>query len=133
MDDLEIELGEIEDELELNLQNEITIDLDDEDQLEGDLLISKKEEGVQLEKKISPPAMTIYEKINIITERVKQLDNGFKTTMESEVERMGLSKSYDIATLEFNSGKLPPYYVKRNHPNGSYEMWKHEDFLFFPE
>ena len=43
MDDLEIELGEIEDELELNLQNEITIDLDDEDQLTGDLLIVKSD------------------------------------------------------------------------------------------
>ena len=50
-----------------------------------------------------------------------------------EVKKLGLSKSYDIAILEFEMNKLPTYYLKRVMPNNTYEMWKHEDFNFFPK
>ena len=83
--------------------------------------------------KITIPVMTIYEKVCIISERVKYLDNGFKSTIEKEVEKLGLSKSYDIAMLEFEMNKLPPYYLKRVMPNNTYEVWKHDEFKFFPK
>ena len=83
--------------------------------------------------KITTPVMTIYEKVCIISERVKYLDNGYKSTMEEEIEKLSLSKSYDIAMLEFQMNKLPPYYLKRVMPNNTYEVWKHEDFKFFPK
>lgn len=85
------------------------------------------------EKKITSPIMTIYEKVSVISERVKYLDNGYKTTLPKEVQEMDLSKSYDIAMLEFETNSLPPYYLKRVMPNNTYEVWKHEDFLFFPK
>ena len=34
---------------------------------------------------------------------------------------------------EFKLKKLPPYSLKRVYPDGRYEVWKHEDFLFFPD
>ena len=83
-------------------------------------------------KKITSPIMTIYEKVCIISERVKYLDNGYKSTIENEIEELGLSKSYDIAMLEFEMNKLPKYYIKRVMPNNTYELWEHGDFKFFP-
>ena len=76
--------------------------------------------------------MTIYEKTKVISERIKQLDNGYKTTIEKEVKERNIYKSYDIAILEFELGKIPKYYVKRVLPNNTYELWSHDDFEFFP-
>ena len=90
-------------------------------------------ELVYNKEKFTSPIMTIYEKVSVISERVKYLDNGYKSTIEEDVKRLGLSKSYDIAMLEFNMNKLPPYYIKRVMPNNTYEVWKHDDFKFFPK
>ena len=71
----------------------------------------------EIKKKITLPKMTNYEKCIIISERVNQLN---------------LHSSIDIAIKEFELGKLPEYKVIRTLPNGCYEVWKHEDFKFFP-
>ena len=84
------------------------------------------------EEKITSPVMTIYEKTRVISERIKQLDNGYKSTIEKEINERNLFKSYDIATLEFQMGKIPSYYIKRILPNNTYELWSHEDFKFYP-
>lgn len=108
---------------------------EEENQLDEDfsLVDFTSDNLVYNEKKITSPVMTIYEKICIISERIKYLDNGYKTTIEEEVKNLGLSKSYDIAMLEFEMNKLPPYYLKRVMPNSTYEVWKHDDFEFFPK
>lgn len=84
------------------------------------------------EVKITPPTMNIFEKAEIIKWRVRQLDNGYKTTIEDVVKELNLTDSYSIATAEFDRKKLPPYEIKRTLGDGSYEIWKHEDFEFFP-
>ena len=106
-------------------ENQIDEDFSVVDYTEEDLVFNKT--------KITSPVMTIYEKVSIISERVKYLDNGYKTTIMEEVEKLGLSKSYDIAMLEFQMNKLPTYYLKRVMPNNTYEIWKHEDFKIFPK
>jgi len=88
--------------------------------------------GVENTTKITLPIMTIYEKSKVISNRVSQLDQNYKSTMEKEIKELGLTKSYDIAMLEFSNGKLPPYEVKRQFPNNTYELWRHEDFEIFP-
>ena len=108
--------------------------LEEENELDEDfnLVDFTSENLVFTDKKITSPIMTIYEKVCIISERVKYLDNGYKTTMEKEVQELGLSKSYDIAMLEFEMKKMPTYYLKRVLPNNTYEVWKHDDFKLFP-
>lgn len=85
------------------------------------------------EVKITPPIMYLFEKAEIIKSRVRQLDEGFKTTIPDLVRERGIHRSIDIAFLEFSEGKIPPYEIKRTLGGGSYEIWKHEDFEFFPD
>tara|TARA_Y100000593_G_C4184494_1_gene273692 strand:+ start:276 stop:623 length:348 start_codon:yes stop_codon:yes gene_type:complete len=108
---------------------------EEENQLDEDfsLVDFTSDNLIYNDKKITSPIMTIYEKVSIISERIKYLDNGYKTTIEEEIKKLGLSKSYDIAMLEFEMNKLPPYYLKRVMPNNTYEVWKHDDFEFFPK
>jgi DNA-directed RNA polymerase subunit K/omega len=105
-------------------------DLDDVDFLET--LEFNNEELYSKERK-TPPLMWWNEKCIIISKRIKQLNNGMKTTIPEIVEREKIIKSYDIAIREFDLGKLPKYYLKRRLPNGTYELWSHEDFEFFPK
>ena len=47
--------------------------------------------------------MTIYEKTKVISERIKQLDNGYKTTIEKEVkERWYLSRAMILLSWSLN-------------------------------
>ena len=66
-------------------------------------------------------------------ERVKMLDDGYKSTIEDIIKKEGIHKSYDIAMREFDLGSLPTYYVKRVLPNNTYEIWQHSDFVYFPK
>lgn len=86
-----------------------------------------------ISEKISPPKMTIAESVNLISERIRQLDNGYKSTIEDVIEEEKLIKSFDIAIREFELKMLPPYKIKRSHSNGTYELWSPEEIKFFPE
>lgn len=97
-------------------------DIEEEDRISSNEIVDK----------ITLPIMSIYEKSKIISNRIKQLDQNFKTTMEEEVAKLKLTSSYDIAMLEFQNSKLPPYIIKRQFPNNTYELWRHEDFEIFP-
>jgi len=100
-----------------------------------DIIIEESENIVVNQEKKSKETlavMTIYEKNNIIKERIKQLDNNYKTTLPDEVRARNLTASYDIAILEFDNKALPNLEVIRRFPDGSYEKWKMEDFEFFP-
>lgn len=103
----------------------------DEDIIEEDIdkyIVFEKENNI----KITLPIMTIYEKVNIITQRVKQLDSNYKTTVPEEIKEKGINKSIEIALLEFDMKKLPNFSIIRKLPNGTYEKWKLTDFEEFP-
>ena len=85
------------------------------------------------QEKLDLPRMTNFEKATLIKKRVKQLNNGYKSTMEDIVKENKLTRAFDIAMLEFELGKLPYYEIKRERGDGSYELWRHDDFKFFPD
>lgn len=83
-------------------------------------------------ERISLPIMTIYEKAEIIKKRVKQLNNGYKSTIEDTIKQKGFFRSYDIAMEEFRQKKIPNIEIKRKRGDGTFEIWKLEDFEFIP-
>lgn len=85
-----------------------------------------------LKEKKTPPIMTSFEKNCYMAKRIIQLNNGYKSTIEDVIEKEGIHKSHDIAHREFELNRTPKYYIKRNLPNGYYELWSHDDFEFFP-
>ena len=111
--------------------DEITIDFDEVDDVS--LQVIGDEDQKYTEKKITLPVMSVYEKVNIISARMKQLNSGFRSTIEDILKEENIVRSYDIAMKEFELGKLPPYHVKRILPNGNYELWRHEDFSIYPD
>jgi len=103
----------------------------------GDDIIEENEaidiiETKERSEKITAPVMTIYEKIDILTQRVNQLNNGYKTTVPDQVMANNLTKSIDISILEFDLRKLPPLKTIRKFPDGTYEVWEMSDFEEFP-
>ena len=92
--------------------------------------------------RIMNPIMTDFEKSNVIAARAKQIDRSltFKhngrdvlSKVMDQIKAMGLTSSREIAEYEFNTGNLPPYKYYRRNYNGTYEVWRHEDFLYFPK
>ena len=77
--------------------------------------------------------MTIFEKAEIIKHRVKQLNNGYKSTVEDIVKQKRLISSYDIAMEEFRLKKIPDSKIKRKRGDGTFELWTIEDFDFIPD
>ena len=98
----------------------------------GQPSIAQRFKAGELIRRIIDSILSINPKSKIISMRIDQLENGYKSTIESIIKKENLSKSYDIAMREFELGKLPKYYIKRERPNKEYELWKHEDFLYFP-
>lgn len=113
-----------------NIDNQIDGDIE-----EDEIIINEEKDiynNKEREEKITLPIMTIYEKVNIISQRIKQLDNNYKTMLPEEVKDNNINKSFDIAMLEFNKKKLPNLYVIRPFPDGSYERWTIDEFEEFP-
>ena len=107
--------------------------LDLNDLLEEDFIVDEVEnQGKQVKEKITPPIMSSFEMTQVISKRIKQLDKGYKSTIENTIKEENITKSYEIAIREFQLGKLPKYYIKRELPNKDYELWSHDDFLYFP-
>lgn len=124
----------------MDLDDLIEVDIEDDENLEDDDELEEEyiEDIINYkhkknEKNITLPVMTRYEKSVIISKRIKQLDNNYKTTIPEIVKKEKLTKSFDIAMKEFQLGKLPPYIIKRTFKDGTYEEWKHEDFKYFPQ
>lgn len=115
----ELELGD-------NIDDEII-------ESEEDLLdIEIEQKNYKNKVNITLPVLTKYEKSVIIGERVKQLNNNYKTNIPEIVKDLGLIKSFDIAIEEYKNRKLPPFIIKRELGGGKYEEWKLEDFLYLP-
>ena len=111
----------------------IDIEIEDTDEEEDETILSTTTKSRYLKEKKTPPIMTSFEKTSYIAKRVIQLNNGFKSTADDVIKKEGLHKSHDIAVREFELNRTPKYYIKRNLPNGYYELWSHEDFEFFPK
>lgn len=106
-------------------------DEDEEILIEYDI----QEEEEEITKKITNPILTTYEFSNLMSKRIQQLEDGFKSTLdEEEISEKNLISSYEIAKEEFNQRKLPPCFkVKKIFPNGRFELWDIKDFKFLPE
>ena len=104
--------------------NDVIFD-NDEEELE--------EDSRQRKNRISLPIMYEYEMSNVLEKRQQSIDKGSVSKMETEISRLGITSSYEIALLEFKSGKLPNYKLIRNFDKGIYEVWRHSDFLYFPK
>lgn len=128
---------------EYDSDNDVLFESDEEDNDEEKEEKVKEEKvvGKELKEKTSIPVMTKFEKSNIISSRIEQINkskcfkyNGKKvlSIIEDELIEKGISEPFEIANIEFDRGKLPPYKLKRAYFDGSYEIWRHEDFEFFP-
>lgn len=111
--------------------DDLTIDLDDGNEIPLQPT-NMKRELIFTEKKTTLPVMTTAEKVNVISARIRQLNMGYKSTIEDILEKEKIIRSYDIAMREFELGKIPTYYIKRVLPNGMYELWSHDDFSLYP-
>ena len=109
-------------------------DIDDPIESDEDFYFEEVEENVvekQIFEKKTPPIMWDYEKANIITKRKLQIDKGSLAQVSENLLR-NVYSSYEIALLEFENGTID-YVVKRVIDGGYYELWKHNDFKFFPK
>lgn len=89
---------------------------------------------MEVKNKMTSPVMSTYEKSSVIIKRIKGLDSNKPSNIPlSELKSLGLSSSYDIAIYEFENNKLPYYEIIRTYPNGNYEVWKHDDFKYYPD
>ena len=113
----------------------------DDDVKENDILDYEESEIKNIEtksreniNKITIPKMTIYEKSVVVANRTHQIENGYLSNLNKDfLKDNNITSSYDIALEEFKQDKLPSYVIKREFPNGTYEIWKHSDFKFFPK
>jgi DNA-directed RNA polymerase subunit K/omega len=102
---------------------------DDEVLIEYD--IQEKEEEVE---KRTNPILSLYEFSNLMTKRIEQLEDGYKSNLsKEEIKEKNLVLSHEIAKEEFKEKKFPPFKIKRMLPNGRYELWDLEDMKFLPE
>ena len=107
----------------------------DEDGSDEEVYFEEVEVNVvekQILNKKTPPIMWEYEKTNIITKRKIQIDNGSVARGVSKEALRNVHSSYEIALLEFENGMID-YTVKRVMDGGYYELWKHNDFEYFPK
>lgn len=140
MEDLDWDMSDNE---EYDSDNDTLFESDGEDdnKEQKEDKVEKTTTVKELKDKTSIPVMTKFEKSNIISTRVQQINkskcfvyNGKKvlSIIEDELIEQGISEPFEIANIEFDRGKLPPYRLKRAYFDGNYEIWRHEDFEFFP-
>lgn len=78
-----------------------------------------KKTFVTKENRITKPLLTKYERVRILSERVKQL-TGMAKPMIKNYEKMSPK---EIAYAELKA-KTIPYYIDRTLPNGNRERWE---------
>lgn len=71
------------------------------------------------EERITPPVLTIYEKVRILGVRAKQLAMGAKVMLKNP----GNKSALELAELELKHNMIP-FIIHRPLPNGKYERWK---------
>ena len=106
--------------------------IEEEEEILIDYDIQEKEEEI-IEKKTNP-ILTLYEFSNLMSKRINQLEEGFKSTLdEDEIKEKNLISSYEITKEEFKQKKFPPFKIKKIFPNGRYELWDINEIKIFPE
>lgn len=118
------EMSDMDDNLNTE-EDLITEDINDDDEIDINDIISTKEEkeiGITPnDKRISKNVMTKFEMIRIIGEREKQITMGAKPLIKQNEKSENLSyKEMAIEELKMN---MTPLKIKRL-VNGSYEIWK---------
>lgn len=108
--------------------NQFDIDDDDEDNILNTSLFSNKndyedltkiENELSLENKISSNRLTKYECTKVIGLRAQQLASG----MPSFVNTHQMTNVIDIAIKELNENKIP-FIIRRPLPDGKFEYWR---------
>lgn len=74
---------------------------------------------VSMEKRMSFPKLTLYEKVRIIAVRTKQLAMG----APPYVKNVSMKSPEEIALIELEYNMIP-YKISRPMPNNTYEIWK---------
>ena len=93
-----------------------------------------QEKAEEITEKKTNPILTLYEFSNLLSKRIKQIENGYKSTLSiEEIKEKNLIFSYEIAKEEFKQKKFPPFKIKRIYPNGRYELWNIDEMKFFPD
>lgn len=119
---------DIEDELYTN-DNECTIekmieydneDINDFDNSENDNY--KEEQLLTNNERISSNRLSKYEMVRILGERTKQLTMGAKPLLKNYESLL-----YDKIAEEELKLNMIPFKIKRNLPNGKYEIWLLEE------
>ena len=105
-----------------------------EDEIEEEIEIENNLTEKKVTNRITLPVMSIYEKVDFLNTRVKQLNNNFKSLLSEEViKEKNLTESIQIAVEEFETRNFPPISIKRPLPNGNYEIWNFDEFEIIPE
>lgn len=77
---------------------------------------------VMVNKKKTFPYMTSFERVMILGLRTQQLKNGSAMLVNTTC-----GDHYQIAKMEFEKGILP-FKIRRNFPDGTFEIWELKDF-----
>jgi len=113
--------GDEDTEANLECQIEKMIDDDNDcyDNFENSEIQKKKEEQIlNKDERISANRLTKYEMVRILGERTKQLTMGAKPLVKNHE-----LFSYDKIAEEELKLNMIPFKIKRNLPNGKYEIW----------
>lgn len=74
-------------------------------------------------KKKTVPFLNKFEKARLIGVRIQQLSSG----AQPKINNVNLNSIKEIVEEELKQRKIP-LMIKRNLPNGEYEIWKLEEF-----
>lgn len=107
---------------------EYSDDYNTDDGFDFDEIEEPRTIGVEIKPKVSPAIMWDYEKANIIAARTNALAAGSPALLEDTGD---LISSYDIASKEFDEGRIRYQLIRYFGKN--FEIWKHEDFEYFPK
>ena len=112
-DDIEDTIEETIDEDKEDLDENLDIFNDDK----PDNIINKNIR-VPDNERITIPKLTKYERVRLLGTRSKQISDGSKIFIKSDK----IENAMDIAKLELQH-KVIPLKIKRQLPNGNYEIW----------
>jgi DNA-directed RNA polymerase subunit K/omega len=107
-------------------ENEQEEEYQEEELDETDFFSGEKSKKVLIEKK-SLPILSKFEYSTLLGTRIKQLDEGARTSLSKE-ELTELKDHRSIAEKEIYLRKIP-LLIQRQLPDGSIEEWKLSDFL----
>jgi DNA-directed RNA polymerase I, II, and III subunit RPABC2 len=127
--------GEIEGDVDLEndevkIEDEYLLDIEDEEDEKDKVIEIEKDENKlykKVEKKITLPILTKYEKAKIIGLRAIHLSQGALSVISLKNIPYKNLDPLTLAEREFNMKKIP-LIIRRHLPNGTFEDWRLEDF-----